>query len=284
MKNPSGPFRVGDRVQFTDEKGKLYSITLTSGAQWHTHKGWINHDELIGSDEGCIVTTNSGGKYQAFRPLLADYVLSMPRGATIVYPKDSALIVGYGDIFPGAKVLEAGAGSGALSIALIRAVGVSGSVDSYEKRDDFAIIAEKNVTSYFGEKPSNWSICVGALQDSEITRKYDRMVLDMLAPWECIETAQKVLLPGGVLIVYVATTTQLSKVAEMIKEDGRFTEPESFESLIRGWHHEGLAVRPQHKMNAHTGFVLLTRKVAEGSTALKRRRRPAKGAYGVNEE
>ncbi len=284
MKNPSGPFREGDRVQFTDEKGKLYSITLTSGAQWHTHKGWISHDELIGSDEGCIVATNSGGKYQAFRPLLADYVLSMPRGATIVYPKDSALIVGYGDIFPGAKVLEAGAGSGALSIALIRAVGVSGSVDSYEKRDDFAIIAEKNVTSYFGEKPSNWSICVGALQDSEITRKYDRMVLDMLAPWECIETAQKVLLPGGVLIVYVATTTQLSKVAEMIKEDGRFTEPESFESLIRGWHHEGLAVRPQHKMNAHTGFVLLTRKVAEGSTALKRRRRPAKGAYDLNEE
>ncbi len=284
MKSPSGPFRVGDRVQFTDEKGKLYSITLTSGAQWHTHKGWISHDELIGSDEGCIVTTNSGGKYQAFRPLLADYVLSMPRGATIVYPKDSALILGYGDIFPGAKVLEAGAGSGALSIALIRAVGLSGSVDSYEKRDDFAIVAEKNVTSYFGEKPSNWSLSVGALQDSEITRKYDRMVLDMLAPWECIETAQKVLLSGGVLIVYVATTTQLSKVAEMIKEDGRFTEPESFESLIRGWHHEGLAVRPQHKMNAHTGFVLLTRKVAEGSTALKRRRRPAKGAYDLNEE
>ncbi len=284
MKNPAGPFRVGDRVQFTDEKGKLYSITLTSGAQWHTHKGWISHDELIGSDEGCIVTTNSGGKYQAFRPLLADYVLSMPRGATIVYPKDSALILGYGDIFPGAKVLEAGAGSGALSIALIRAVGSSGSLDSYEKRDDFAIIAEKNVTSYFGEKPSNWSICVGALQDSEIAKKYDRMVLDMLAPWECIETAQKVLLAGGVLIVYVATTTQLSKVAEMIKEDGRFTEPESFESLIRGWHHEGLAVRPQHKMNAHTGFILLTRKVAEGSTALKRRRRPAKGAYDLNEE
>lgn len=284
MKNLSGPFRAGDRVQFTDEKGKLYSITLTTGAQWHSHKGWISHDELIGSDEGCIVTTNSGGKYQAFRPLLADYVLAMPRGATIVYPKDSALIVGFGDIFPGARVLEAGAGSGALSIALIRAVGNSGLVDSYEKRDDFAVIAEKNVSSYFGEKPRNWSLSVGALQDSEISNEYDRVVLDMLAPWECIEIAQKVLIPGGVLIVYVATTTQLSRAAETIKEDGRFTEPESFESFIRGWHHEGLAVRPQHKMNAHTGFLLLTRKVAEGSTALKRRRRPAKGSYDLNDE
>lgn len=282
--NPSGPFRIGDRVQLTDEKGKLYSINLIPGGQFHTHKGWIEHDILIGSPEGSIFTTNAGTKYQAFRPLLTDFVLSMPRGATIVYPKDAALIIGYADIFPGAKVLEAGAGSGALSISLLRAVGADGSVYSFEKRADFALIAEKNVISYFGEKPDNWHLEIGAVQDMEHKNDFDRVILDMLAPWDCVEMAYSAMKQGGVFAAYVATTTQLSKLAEALKDDGRFTEPESFEGLIRGWHHEGLAVRPQHKMNAHTGFIIFARKVAQGTTALKRRRRPSKGSYGVADE
>ena len=282
--NPSGPFRIGDRVQLTDEKGKLYSINLIPGGQFHTHKGWIEHDILIGSPEGSIFTTNAGTKYQAFRPLLTDFVLSMPRGATIVYPKDAALIIGYADIFPGAKVLEAGAGSGALSISLLRAVGADGSVYSFEKRADFALIAEKNVISYFGEKPDHWHLAIGAVQDTEHKNDFDRVILDMLAPWDCVEMAYNAMKPGGVFAAYVATTTQLSKLAEALKDDGRFTEPESFEGLIRGWHHEGLAVRPQHKMNAHTGFIIFARKVAQGTTALKRRRRPSKGSYGVADE
>jgi tRNA (adenine57-N1/adenine58-N1)-methyltransferase len=279
--NPSGPFRIGDRVQLTDEKGKLYSINLAIGGQFHTHKGWLEHEALIGAPEGSIFTTNAGTKYQAFRPLLTDFVLSMPRGATIVYPKDAALILGYADIFPGAKVLEAGAGSGALSISLLRAVGANGSLHSFEKREDFAAIAEKNVISYFGEKPKQWQLTIGAVQDLVDCSDFDRVILDMLAPWECVETAYNVMKPGGVFAAYVATTTQLSKLAEALKADERFTEPESFEGLIRGWHHEGLAVRPQHKMNAHTGFIIFARKVAEGTTALKRRRRPSKGAYGA---
>jgi len=282
--NPSGPFRIGDRVQLTDEKGKLYSINLALGGQFHTHKGWLEHEALIGAPEGSTFTTNVGTKYQAFRPLLTDFVLSMPRGATIVYPKDAALILGYADIFPGAKVLEAGAGSGALSISLLRAVGANGLLHSFEKREDFAAIAEKNVISYFGEKPKNWRLSIGAVQDLIDGSDYDRVILDMLAPWECVEMAQQVLKPGGVFAAYVATTTQLSKLAEALKIDERFTEPESFEGLIRGWHHEGLAVRPQHKMNAHTGFIIFARKVAEGTTALKRRRRPSKGAYGATDD
>lgn len=279
--NPSGPFRIGDRVQLTDEKGKLYSINLAIGGQFHTHKGWLEHEALIGAPEGSIFTTNAGTKYQAFRPLLTDFVLSMPRGATIVYPKDAALILGYADIFPGAKVLEAGAGSGALSISLLRAVGANGSLHSFEKREDFAAIAEKNVISYFGEKPKQWQLTIGAVQDLVDCSDFDRVILDMLAPWECVEMAYNVMKPGGVFAAYVATTTQLSKLAEALKADERFTEPESFEGLIRGWHHEGLAVRPQHKMNAHTGFIIFARKVAEGTTALKRRRRPSKGTYGA---
>jgi tRNA (adenine57-N1/adenine58-N1)-methyltransferase len=145
----SGFFKAGDRIQLTDPKGKLYSFTITPGKEWHTHKGWIVHDELIGLPEGSVVSTTAGLKFTAFIPLLADYVLSMPRGATIVYPKDAAMIVGVADIYPGARVLEAGVGSGALTLSLLRAVGQSGFVHSVERRDDFAKIASANVENYF---------------------------------------------------------------------------------------------------------------------------------------
>jgi len=193
------------------------------------------------------------------------------------------MIVGVADVAPGTAVLEAGVGSGALSISLLRAVGPEGSVDSFEKREEFAQIATKNITQYFGAKPDNWSITLGAVQEVEHTKKYDRVILDMLAPWECVDMAYNVLHPGGVYLAYVATTTQLSVTAEAIKESGKFTEPESTETIIRGWHHEGLAVRPQHRMIGHTGFLLIARRLADGVVAPARRRRPSKGAYGINE-
>jgi len=279
-----GYFAAGDRIQLTDPKGKLYSFTITPGKEWHTHKGWIVHDELIGLPEGSVVATTAGLKFTAFKPLLADYVLTMPRGATIVYPKDAAMIVGLADIYPGARVLEAGVGSGALTISLLRAVGPTGIVNSIERRADFAENANSNVSNYFGEKPSNWSLSVGDLQDQNFESEYDRVVLDMLAPWECVDLAARALRPGGVFLAYVATTTQLSVTAEALKDDGRFTEPESSETIVRGWHHEGLAVRPQQRMIGHTGFLIQSRRMAPGVEVLARRRRPAKGSYGVAEE
>jgi tRNA (adenine57-N1/adenine58-N1)-methyltransferase catalytic subunit len=279
-----GRFVAGDRVQLTDQKGKIYSITITPGKEWHTHKGWIVHDDLIGLPEGSVVSTSAGLKFTAFIPLLTDYVLSMPRGATIVYPKDAALIVGFADIFPGARVLEAGVGSGALTLSLLRAVGPTGSVHSVERRDEFAANATTNIENYFGGRPANWSLAIGSVQEQEFDHEFDRVILDMLAPWECVEMAAKVLQPGGVFMAYVATTTQLSATAEALKDDGHFTEPESFESMVRGWHHEGLAVRPQQRMIGHTGFLIFSRRMAPGVEVLARRRRPAKGSYGVAED
>ena len=279
-----GYFAAGDRIQLTDPKGKLYSFTITPGKEWHTHKGWIVHDELIGLPEGSVVSTTAGLKFTAFIPLLSDYVLSMPRGATIVYPKDAAMIIAVADVYPGAHVLEAGVGSGALSLSILRSVGMDGTLDSFERREDFAEIARSNVANYFGSLPKQWSLTVGSVQDVASEKIYDRVILDMLAPWECVEMAARVLRPGGVFLAYVATTTQLSATAEALKNDGHFTEPESSETIVRGWHHEGLAVRPQQRMIGHTGFLIQSRRMAPGVEVLARRRRPAKGAYGVAEE
>ena len=278
-------FQYGDRVQLTDAKGKLHTITLKEGAEWHTHRGWLKHDEIVGLPQGITIETTAGLKFLAFKPLLSDYVLSMPRGATIVYPKDAALIVGMADIAPGSRVIEAGVGSGALSISLLRAIGPTGTLASYERRSEFADIARKNVENYFDGLPTNWSLTLGSLQDEpDRSRRFDRMILDMLAPWECVDLASDILEPGGVLLAYVATTTQLSVMAEAIKDSANFTEPESTESLVRGWHHEGLAVRPQHRMIGHTGFLIQARRLAPGSVAPLRRRRPSKGAYGLPAE
>ena len=288
MATTSGFFGIGDRIQLTDNKGRQYSFTIQSGKEFHTHQGFLKHDDLIGLPEGSVISINSTTgvvqKFMAFKPLLTDYVLTMPRSATIVYPKDAALIVGFADIFPGARVLEAGVGSGALTLSLLRAVGEKGFVHSVERREEFAANAKANVEHYFKGEPANWKLSVGDLQDQEIHESYDRVILDMLAPWECIDQAAKVLVPGGVYMAYVATTTQLSNVAEGLKSDGRFTEPESFESMVRPWHHEGLAVRPEHRMIAHTGFLIFSRRIAPGTELLPSRRRPSKGAYGLGEE
>lgn len=279
-----GPFRPGDRVQLTDPRGRLHTITLTPGATFHTHRGYFRHDDLVGAPEGSVVVSTGDVAYLALRPLLADYVLSMPRGAAVVYPKDAGQVVAMADIYPGARVVEAGVGSGALTMSLLRAVGDQGSLLSIERRADFADVARGNVEGFFGGPHPAWRLAVGDLADvlpGAVARGgVDRVVLDMLAPWENLAVVADALAPGGVLVAYVATTTQLSRLAEDVRDDGRYTEPVAWESLVRGWHLEGLAVRPEHRMVGHTGFLLTTRRMADGVPAPPRRRRPAKGAYG----
>ncbi len=267
----SGPFRVGDRVQLTDPKGRHYTLVLAEGEQYHTHRGAVAHDDLIGQPEGSVVTSVGGTGYLALRPRLADYVLSMPRGAQVIYPKDAGQIVMWGDIFPGARVLEAGAGSGALTCSLLRAVGPDGQVISYEVRDDHAVHAVRNVTSFFGEEPKNWDLRVRDLATHE--GEVDRVILDMLSPEEVLPTVAANLIPGGVLVVYVATTTQLSRVTEALREQQCWTEPDAWETLMRPWHVVGLAVRPEHRMQAHTAFLLTARRLADGVVTPKPQRR-----------
>jgi tRNA (adenine57-N1/adenine58-N1)-methyltransferase len=275
-----GPFVAGERVQLTGPKGRLNTITLRAGAVFGTHRGDIRHDDIIGKPDGSVITNQAGTEYLALRPLLNDFVLSMPRGAAIVYPKDAASIVTMGDIFPGAKVVEAGVGSGALSMYLLRAIGNTGELTSFERRAEFAEIAKANVETQFGYVPDNWQIKLGSLQDElkgvVPAGSIDRVVLDMLAPWECIESVSEALAPGGVLICYVATVTQLSRVAEEIKATGDYADPEAFESLVRGWHLQGLAVRPEHRMGGHTGFLLTARRLAPGTVlpSFSRRAKP----------
>lgn len=276
-----GPFQPGDQVQLTDEKGRRHRLVLSMGHAFHTHRGSVAHDDLIGQPEGSVVRASGGTQYIALRPLLADYTVSMSRGATVVYPKDAAQIVGLADIFPGARVLEAGAGSGALSCWLLRAVGENGYLVSYERRSDFADIARRNVESYFGGPHPAWRLVVANLPGDQCApdlRDIDRVVLDMLAPWEHVVAAANWLAPGGLICCYVATTTQLSRVVEELRGHGGFDEPASWETLLRGWHVEGLAVRPEHRMVGHTGFLVTARRLAHGVVAPPRRRRPAKAA------
>ncbi|MBA2773752.1 MAG: tRNA (adenine-N1)-methyltransferase, partial [Nocardioidaceae bacterium] len=227
-----------------------------------------------------VVTSSGGVEYLVLRPLLPEVVVSMPRGATVVYPKDAAQIVTMADVFPGARVVEAGVGSGALTCSLLRAVGPGGELSSYERREEFADIARANVTSFFGGEHPAWRLTVADLASALSERDVDRVVLDMLAPWECVDVVADALAAGGVVCAYVATTTQLSRFAETVRVHGGFTEPQSWESLVRGWHVEGLAVRPEHKMNGHTGFLVTARRLAPGVTGPRRSRRPSPGAYG----
>jgi tRNA (adenine57-N1/adenine58-N1)-methyltransferase len=268
----SGPLQPGDLIQLTDPKGRKHLLTLREGGVFHTHRGALAHDDILGGPDGNVVKSAGGTPYVVFRPLLADYTLAMKRGAAVVYPKDAAQIVAFADVFPGARVLEAGAGSGALSAWLIRAVGPDGELVSYERRADFAEIAQRNVTEFLGHTPPTWKLITGELEPTE--GYFDRVVLDMLAPWEYADTAATALVPGGLACCYVATTTQLSRTVETFREQGSFDEPASWESMVRGWHVEGLAVRPEHRMVGHTGFLMTARRLAPGVTPAPRRRRP----------
>lgn len=280
---PRGPFRPGDQVQLTDPKGRQHRLVLTPGKSFHTHRGSLAHDDLIGRPEGSLIMSAGGTPYIALRPLLADYTVSMSRGAAVVYPKDAAQIIGLADIFPGARVIEAGAGSGALSCWLLRAVGEGGSLTSFERRPEFAEIAVANVEAYFGGPHPAWRLEVADLDPAGISG-IDRVVLDLLAPWEHVADAAAMLLPGGVLCCYVATTTQLARTVSALRERGNFAEPAAWESMQRGWHVDGLAVRPEHRMVGHTGFLVTARRLAPGVTAPPRRRRPSRGAEAAAAE
>jgi tRNA (adenine57-N1/adenine58-N1)-methyltransferase len=269
-------------VRLVDGKGRRHNFPLESGKRFFSNRGHLEHDDLIGREEGFTVTSSAGGEYLVFRPLLSEYVVSMPRGAAVVYPKDSAQIVAMADIFPGAHVVEAGVGSGALTCSLLRAVGPHGRVTSYERREEFADVARRNVTQFFGGEHPAWTLTLGDLAEAlpSADQRCDRIILDMLAPWDCLDAAADALLPGGIVCAYVATTTQLSRFVEAVRVHGGFTEPNAWESLVRDWHVEGLAVRPGHKMIGHTAFLVIARRMAPGQRAPLKKRRPAPGAYG----
>ena len=276
----SGPFRAGDRVQLTGPKGKMNTITLEPGKEFHTHRGILPHDDIIGLPDGSVVVNNVGVEHLALRPLLNDFVMSMPRGAAIIYPKDAAQILAEADIFPGATVVEAGVGSGALSLWLLRAIGPGGRLASFERREEFADVARSNIATFLGHDPDNWTITLGDLADTlpgtMPAASVDRVVLDMLAPWETLDVVSDALKPGGVLLCYVATVTQLSRVAEAIRGTGLYTNPDANETMVRGWHVEGLAVRPDHRMIGHTGFLITARRLAPNTVLPELKRRPSK--------
>ena len=276
----TGPLQPGDRVTLTDSKGRRKSIVLREGATWHTTKGAVSHDDLIGGPEGVTVTSVGGMQYLAFRPLMSEFMVSMPRDAAVIYPKDAAQILMWTDIYPGARVLEAGVGSGALSLALLRAIGPDGSLHSYERRQQFADVARGNVETFLGAPHPAWTLTVGDLVEAITDDPIDRAILDMLAPWECIDAVGERLVAGGVLTCYVATATQLGKVAATFRAHGGFTEPHATETTVRDWHAEGLAIRPGHGTSGHTGFLITSRRLAPGVAAPMRKRRPAPGAYG----
>jgi tRNA (adenine57-N1/adenine58-N1)-methyltransferase len=275
----SGPLQVGEWVRLTDAKGRRHNVRLEAGKEFSTKKGQLRHDDMIGHPEGTVLVSSLGGQYQVFRPLLSEYVVSMPRGAAIIYPKDAAHIVTMADIGPGCHVVEAGAGSGALTLYLLRAVGPDGWVSSYEIREDFADIAERNVRQVAGPEP-RWSLTVGDVREVIAETEIDRLILDMVDPWTCVPLAADRLVPGGIVCAYVATTTQLSLFVETLRADGGFTEPHAWETSMRDWHLEGLAVRPVHGSVGHTAFLVTARRMAPGHHALEKTRRPAPGAYG----
>ena len=256
----AAPFEPGERVLVLDDRGRHYMITLQVGGHFHFHRGILAHDALIGAPEGTTVRTPTGTQVVALRPTFPEYVLKMKRGAQVVYPKDIAMIVLHGDIYPGARVLEAGAGSGALTIGLLRAVGPEGSVVTYELRDDFAAVARANVDGYLG-KAENLTIRMRDVYGEIEERDLDRIVLDVPEPWQVIPAARDALRTGGIFVAYLPTILQVSQLVEDLRADPSWSLIHTFESLIRSWHVEGRSVRPDHRMVAHTGFVTTARRV-----------------------
>lgn len=304
-----GPLGPGEKVQLTDRKGKKITIQLVPGEETQTERGVIRHDEIIGLVEGSVVTTVTGEdvspsaaeayrsnprkpwkgtrriggwQYTVLRPRLQDFILSMPRGAQIMYPKDIAQVIEACDIRRGMRVLESGGGSGAMSLHLLDAVGEEGSLTTIEMRPEFARVCEANATVCFGARPAWWNLMTGDFDSVAATFEeglFDRIFLDMLDPWNRLEQASRVIAPGGVITCYVTTTTQMSRVAESMRETGRWTEPEISETLERGWKAQGLAVRPNHDMIGHTGFLVTARAMAPGVEALRKRPRGTKDTY-----
>jgi tRNA (adenine57-N1/adenine58-N1)-methyltransferase len=262
----AGPFAAGEPALLIDRKSRFYLVWLKPGAFYDLHSGRIPYDDLIGQPEGISVRTTRGDRLLAVRPTLADYVLGMPRGAQVIYPKDLALILMLADIYPGATVAEAGTGSGALTMALIRAVGVEGRVFSYDVRQEFLDIAARNISRYLGETPTlvlrRHDVSTG-IPDAPV----DRIVLDLPEPWRVVGPAIAALRPGGVLLAFLPTTVQVQQAVETLRASGAFGLISTVEAMVRPWNIEGLSVRPAHRMVAHTGFLVTARRLAAPGTA-----------------
>ncbi len=260
-----GAFRPGDLVLLTDRKRRKYLVTLKEGGEFHSHAGIIRHDDMIGHPEGSeFRTEQKGGVYLALRPTLADYILTMKRGATPIYPKDIGAILTYADIRPGATVVEAGIGSGALTIALLQAVGESGRVHSYETRDDFAALAQRNITTFLPPELSDrLTVHVADIYADGIEEQaVDRVVLDLPEPWRVIPHARDAMRPGGIFLAYVPTTLQLHRLWQDLDADPVFDLIEQFEIALRPWDAGPQTLRPAHRMVAHTGFITTARRLA----------------------
>ena len=253
-------FKAGDPCLLFDRKGRRYLIELIAGAQFHYHQGLLPHDEIIGAEEGSRLLTSLRRPLVVLRPRLADYALKMPRGAAVVYPKDVGAILVWADIRPGDLVLEAGTGSGALTMALARAVGKSGKVVSFELREDHAELAEKRIRGFFGRIPSNVELRLGSIEEGLTEFRPDRIVLDLPEPWHCVATAARNLAPGGVYCCYVPTVPQVQTVRTALDEQHVFLDTMSFEMIMREWTIDGRSVRPNHRMVGHTGFITIARK------------------------
>jgi tRNA (adenine57-N1/adenine58-N1)-methyltransferase len=246
-------FRAGDRVLLVDNKKRRHLVTLEAGGQFHTHAGIVAHDDLIGHVDGTTVHTSRGARLVAVRPTLAEYVLEMPRGAQVIYPKDLGPILVLADIFPGARVLESGVGSGALTTALLRAIGPTGHVTGYEIRDDFAQRAVRNVHGFLGEDVP-LTVEVRDVYEGIEEHDLDRIALDLPEPWRVVKHALDALRPGGILLAYLPTILQVGRLREELA-NAPFGMVETLEVLQRGWHVEGQSIRPDHRMVAHTGFL-----------------------------
>jgi tRNA (adenine57-N1/adenine58-N1)-methyltransferase len=258
----SRPLAAGERVLLLDQRGRTYVFGLQEGGTYHTHSGALPHEELLGQPEGVRVETSKGMVFTAFRPRFADFALKMKRGAQVVYPKDLGPILVYGDIFPGARVLEAGTGSGALTIALSRAVGSSGRVVSYEIREEHRVQAVANIEAFFGGLPDGVELRSGELEAiAGGDERFDRCVLDLPEPWGPLPALRQTLEPGGVVCAYLPTTVQVQQLVLALAPEG-FLHLETFEVLRRGWHVTERSVRPDHRMVAHTGFLTTARRTA----------------------
>jgi tRNA (adenine57-N1/adenine58-N1)-methyltransferase len=255
----------GSLVTLIDRKGRRYLIQLNASNTFHSHKGILPHSNIIGVREGTRVETSEGMEFLVISPTYEEYVLKMPRKATIIYPKDIGHILVYGDIFPGATVMEAGVGSGALTLMLLRAVGPHGKVISYEVREEAAQTAQKNIENFAPGMTDQWSLTIGDITTHTADQVVDRIVLDLPEPWKVIPTALDTLIDGGIFLTYVPTTLQIQKVVESLQETNVFGMISTFEVMHRNWDVSPNSVRPTHRMVAHTGFITTARKLQPGA-------------------
>jgi tRNA (adenine57-N1/adenine58-N1)-methyltransferase len=266
---PKGPLCEDEPVVLLDRKDREYLARLERNRPIAIRGGKVSVEELIGRNEGCVVRSSVNEPFLVFRPSLPQLIPNLPRNAQVVYPKDLGPILIWADLFPGARVVEAGVGAGALSMTLLRAIGSSGQLITYEIRDDFADLAQKTLRKYFGPAP-NWTLKIGDVQSELDETEVDRVILDLPEPWKVIESAWKALKPGGIFLSYLPTIIQVKSLVDALRADKRFACIETMETLMRFWHIKGMSARPQHRMIAHTGFLTTARRLADGEKDIPR--------------